>query len=354
MQSFIMALRSIGANKMRAVLTMLGIIIGVMALVVLVSLVNGATGSITDSVSGLGSSLLTVSIRDDKGQPVTLEDINGWMDHEADMGLIAPYSNDTVSARHSSNSGSMTVYGVTPAYYQIQGLKLSMGRWLKNPDVDNNSYICVINQTAATELIGYEDCVGQTLILNGVEYTVVGILEDDDDSLTAAFGSGSMVAYIPYTALTRLSDTVTEKVVSFYISAAEGSTLEVAQTAIEEILLERFEEDEDAFSISSQNILEEVMSDITGVLSILLGGHRCHFPDRWRHRHHEHHAGHRNRAYPGNRHPQGHWCQQGQYPDAVSHGGCGAVYAGVCTGYFSQLEHFAGRICRGGEHRYYV
>ena len=67
MQSFIMALRSIGANKMRAVLTMLGIIIGVMALVVLVSLVNGATGSITDSVSGLGSSLLTVNIRDDKG-----------------------------------------------------------------------------------------------------------------------------------------------------------------------------------------------------------------------------------------------------------------------------------------------
>ena len=272
MQSFIMALRSIGANKMRAVLTMLGIIIGVMALVVLVSLVNGATGSITDSVSGLGSSLLTVNIRDDKGQPIMLSDINEWMDQEADMGLIAPYRNDSLSARHDSNSGSMTVYGVTPAYYQIQGLKLSLGRWLKNPDVDNNSYVCVINQTAATDLIGYEDCVGQTLTLDGVEYTVVGVLEDNDDSLTAAFGSGSMVAYIPYTALSRLSDTVTEKVVSFYIGAAEGRTLEVAKTAIEELLLARFDEDEDAFSVSSQNVLEEVMSDITGVLSILLGG----------------------------------------------------------------------------------
>ena len=270
-QSFTMALRSISANKMRAVLTMLGIIIGVMALVVLVSLVNGATGSITDAVSGLGSSMITVTVSDDKGQPVTLNVIQEWMGEE-ELGLIAPYRTDSVTGKHGSNSGSVTVYGTTHAYYNIQGLQLTMGRWLKNADVVNNSYVCVLNDAAATELIGYTDCVGQSLTLDGVLYTVVGVLEENDDSLTATILSGSMAAYIPYTTLTRLSDTVSADISTFYISAAEGSTLEVAESAIEEILLERFEEDEDAFSVSSQNILEEVMSNITGVLSILLGG----------------------------------------------------------------------------------
>ena len=85
MLSFKMALRSISSNKMRAVLTMLGIIIGVMALVVLVSLVNGATNSVTVAVSDLGSSMITVTVSDDKGQPVTLQDIMQWMDTEEDL-----------------------------------------------------------------------------------------------------------------------------------------------------------------------------------------------------------------------------------------------------------------------------
>ena len=271
-QSFVMALRSIGASKMRSVLTMLGIIIGVMALVVLVSLVNGATTSVTDAVSDLGSSMVTVTISDDKGSPVTLEDLNTWMEEEPGLGLLAPYKTGSVVGKHSSNYGSVTVYGTTPAYYEIQAMQLSMGRWLKNTDIDNNSYVCVINETAATELIGYEDCVGQTLTLSGVEYTVVGILQDNEDSLTSILTSGSMIAYVPYTSLVRLSDSVTEDVTSFYISAPAGGTVEQAETAIEAILLERFEEDEDAYSISTSDMLEEAMDSITSVLSILLGG----------------------------------------------------------------------------------
>ena len=147
-----------------------------------------------------------------------------------------------------------------------------MGRWLKRTDVDNASYVCVINETAATELIGYEDCVGQTLTLNSVEYTIVGILSDDEDSLTSVFTSGSLVAYVPYTSLLRLSDSVTSDITTFYIGASEGYTLETAQTVIEDILYERFEEDEDAYTVSSQDVLEDAMSSITSALSILLGG----------------------------------------------------------------------------------
>ena len=109
MLSFKMALRSISSNKMRAILTMLGIIIGVMALVVLVSLVNGATSSVTDAVSGLGNDMLTVSISDDKGAPVTLAALEEWVGEEKALGCIAPYATDSITGMHGSESGSVTV-----------------------------------------------------------------------------------------------------------------------------------------------------------------------------------------------------------------------------------------------------
>ena len=271
MQSFVMALRSIGANKMRAVLTMLGIIIGVMALVVLVSLVNGATNSVTSAVADLGTSMVTVSISDDKGKPITMEDLNKWMG-EPTVGLIAPYKSSSVVGKHGSEYGSVTVYGTTSAYYEIQGMQLSMGRWLKQADLDNNSYVCVINETAATELIGYEDCVGQTLTLSGVEYTVVGVLQDDEDSLTAMLTSGTMAAYLPYGSLVRLSTSVTEEITSFYISAEVGGSVDLVEETMDRILMERFDQDEDAFKLSNSSILEDAMDSITSVLSVLLGG----------------------------------------------------------------------------------
>ena len=271
MLSLKMALRSISANKMRAVLTMLGIIIGVMALVVLVSLVNGATSSVTDAVSGLGSSMLTVTVSDDKGLPITLDTVDEWVG-EAGIGRIAPCLTGSATGEAGGESGSFTVYGTTAAYYDIQGLRLAMGRWLKRADVDNHSYVCIINETAATELIGYVDCVGQAIALDGVEYTIVGVLSDDEGSLTSVFSSGSMVAYLPYTSLIRLSDSLTADVTSFYVSAPEDGTVEAAETAMTRLLLERFEEDEDAFEITSQSVLEETMSSVTSVLAILLGG----------------------------------------------------------------------------------
>ena len=271
MLSFKMALRSISSNKMRAALTMLGIIIGVMALVVLVSLVNGATNSVTDAVSGLGTSMLTVSVSDDKGMPIDLETVDTWME-EDDLGLIAPYTTDSVTGSANGESGSVTVYGTTPAYYDIQGMQLEMGRFLKRSDVENHTYVCVINEALATELIGYTDCVEEAISLNGIEYTIVGVLADDEDRLTSMLTSGSMIAYLPYTSLLRLSDSLPSDITSFYVSAPEGGTMETAEDAMTQLLMERFEDDDEAFSLSSQNVLEEAMDSITSVLTILLGG----------------------------------------------------------------------------------
>ena len=269
--SFKMALRSISSNKMRAALTMLGIIIGVMALVVLVSLVNGATSSVTDAVSGLGTSMLTVSISDDKGLPLDLDTVNRYMEEDG-IGLVAPYISSSVTASGDEASGDVTVYGTTPAFYEVQGMQLAMGRFLKTSDIENHTYVCVINETAATELIGYVDCVDQAISLNGVEYTIVGVLSDNEDSLTSMMTSGSLAVYLPYTSLLRLSDSLTSEVTSFYVSAPENGTMETVEAAMTNILMERFEDDDEAFTVSSQSVLEDTMSSITSILTILLGG----------------------------------------------------------------------------------
>lgn len=269
--SFRMALRSIGANKLRAVLTMLGIIIGVAALVVLVSLVNGATTSVTDAVSSIGNDVLTVTISDDKGNPVHLADLDQWSLEMDEVSGMAPASSASVTGKYGADTATFTLYGTTPSYYEIEGLQLALGRFLNRADIDNNTRVCVINNRAATDLIGFQDCVGQELSFNGMKYTVVGVLSESEN-MTVTRSSGRMSAYIPYTSLLRLSSTVTEDLTGFVVSSSGKATMDETEEAMTELLKERFEEDEDAFSVDSMNVMEGAMSSITSILSILLGG----------------------------------------------------------------------------------
>ena len=272
MMSVKMALRSIGSNKMRAALTMLGIIIGVMALVVLVSLVNSTTASITSEVSSLGSNLLTVSVSDDKGVPVKLEDLENWVDTLPSVGAMAPYATSSATGKFGTENANFTVHGVTPDEYNIQTMQLTMGRFIASSDVKNSNRVCVIPEGTAEDVIGYTDCLGKELSLNGVKYTVVGVLEDEEESLATILAGGTKTAYIPYTSLVRLSTDVGSSISVFYIGAAEEYTLAQAESAMKEQLMQRFNNDEDAFSISSQNMIEEAMKQINSFLNILLGG----------------------------------------------------------------------------------
>ena len=267
-----MALRSIGANKMRAALTMLGIIIGVMALVMLVSLVDSATSSITSEVSSLGSSLLTVRVSDDKGIPVKLQDLENWVDTEPSIAAMAPYATSTATGKFGTESADFNVYGVTQDEYKIQSMQLIMGRFIAASDVKNSNRVCVIPEGTAEDLIGYKDCLGKEISPNGIKYTVVGVLEDEEESLATILSGGMKTAYIPYTSLMRLSTDNGSSISTFYIGAAEGYTLDQAEEVMKNLLLERFNEDDDAFSISSQNMIEEAMGRISNFPNILLGG----------------------------------------------------------------------------------
>ncbi len=267
-QSIKMAWKSITANKMRSFLTMLGIIIGVVALVVLVSLVNGATESVTSEISDMGTNYLNVMVLDDKGKPLKLEDVQS-LSEEADFTSAAPSASSNLTVRSTYSEETATVYGTTGDYAEILGLKLYQGRFLKNVDVTNHSNVVVINAGIAIDVMGRMDVVGENISINNVSYLIIGVLEaDDSDSLTTQ----DYEAYIPYTSLIRLTDDVSTDVSMFYVTPAEDVDLDVAEEDMEAYLMERFDQDEDAYAVINQSVVADAMESVSSTLSILLGG----------------------------------------------------------------------------------
>ena len=284
-QSMKMAWHAVASNKLRSFLTMLGIIIGVVALIVLVSIANGATSSVTDQISGMGSSYLTVTISDDKENPLRLKELSDFTG-PAEVDEVAPVSWTSVTAKTGNSSGTMTLTGTTGSYADIQGLELYGGRFLKQTDIDNNSYVVVITRDTATELLGRADAVGESIKLNGKSFLVIGVLDDsssltqgtasisgsdDSDSDSSESSSVQLEGYIPFSTMTRIADNVLD-VTMFYASGTDEESLDPAKNALTELLLERFGQDEDAFSIVDQSEIMEAMSNVTNTMSLMIGG----------------------------------------------------------------------------------
>lgn len=268
-QSLKMAWSAILSNKMRSFLTMLGIIIGVVSLIVLVSIVSGATDSVTEQINSIGTNLLTVRITDDKEHPLKLSELSEIAEKE-EIAETAPIAQTSATAKSGYTSDDITVYGTTGAYYNIQGLTLAAGRFLKKSDMDNHTYVAVINQTAAEEIFGTANAVGERISLDGRGFQVVGVLAEED-TVTSSLTSGTLEAYIPYTTIIRMADNIFN-VTSFYASSVDEDSMDAAEGALETWMLERFGNDEDAFTVINQSALMETMSSVTNTLALMLGG----------------------------------------------------------------------------------
>lgn len=268
LQSMKMAWKSIFANKMRSFLTMLGIIIGVMSLVVLVSLVSDTTSSVNDRISSIGSNLLTVSVQDNKGKPMKLADVSELTDEE-EIEEAAPVAQSSVTASSTYSEETATLYGTTGSYANIENLELYVGRFLKNTDIENHVNVVVINAGLATDVMGRMNVVGETISLNGMDYQIIGVLQADDSDDTT---TQNHEAYIPYTSLIRLTEDVSSEVTSFVVSATDEQTLEKAETILEEKMMEHFDNDEDAFTIMNQSTIMETMESVNNMLALMLGG----------------------------------------------------------------------------------
>ena len=273
-QSVKMALKSILSNKLRSFLTMLGIIIGVFALVVLVSLVTGATTSITDTISSIGADQITVYYFNE-AHPLKMENIEEISNLDAVYGA-APYLDATLNARTDRANDRVSVVGTTPDYCEIQGVRLLHGRFLMKPDIENCSKVCVINYKMAIEFFGRHDVVGETVKIDGVNYTVIGVI--DKESLTELMFSmtySEYLAYVPFTAAVRqnsnamsISGGVNQLFVGAFPENMKAAEDQVTQYLVR---LTRDPEQND-FYVFNQSSISDAMGQVTSMLSLLLGG----------------------------------------------------------------------------------
>ena len=265
LQSIKMAWESVRSNKMRSFLTMLGIIIGVMALVVMVSLVDGATGAVTSEISSLGNDLLDVSITDDKGSPMRLEDLAAFAEDETVL-AVAPTGSMYATAKYGYNDVTASVTGTTATYFSIEGMELEHGRLLKTVDVDNASYVAVLSHDAAERLFADEYPIGKTITIAGRSFLVVGTITESDSLMSALFSSYGI--YVPFTVESRMAG---RPYISSFTVAANGDT-DAAEQRIAARLRERLAQDDDAFTILNMSSISSAMENVTSMLQLLLGG----------------------------------------------------------------------------------
>lgn len=266
-QSFKMACSAILSNKMRSFLTMLGIIIGVTSLVVLVSLVNGAVASVNEDISSAGNSKMTVTINNNKGKPLTLDEVLA-MGQESEIKEIAPVGEESGTAKSDKTSGDVSITGTTPGYFKIQKLNLASGRILKKADVDSSSYTAVINHYMAQQLFGTENVTGRTVIIAGRQYKIAGVLKKNKDN---GWNMDRMEAYVPYSTLMRSSETV-KYVNSFVVLADNEKAMKAVESKITDKLLERFQNDTKAFRVDNEMEFLKMMESTNRTMVMMLGG----------------------------------------------------------------------------------
>ena len=203
-QAFVMALKSLMSSKMRSLLTMLGIIIGVAAVIVIVSLGNGLTTEVNEMFESLGTNLISVNITGRGGnRAVSVDDVMEFYEENTDViSYVSPTVSANVTLKKGADSISTSCTGTNEMYPHIRKLTVENGRYFEYIEVEKRQKVCVIGTYIAKEFFGTFQAQGQKLKVNGDTYTVVGVLEETADS---AEGSADQVIYIPYTLASNIS-----------------------------------------------------------------------------------------------------------------------------------------------------
>lgn len=279
MQSFKMAIKSLLTSKIRALLTMLGIIIGVGAVITILSLGNGMTQYMNETFESMGSSLIMINLHDmGDSRRVTAEDMYQLAEDNRDsIAYISPEVSLTYKAvkRGTTKYDTTNVVGVSEQYQYIKNLTVSKGRFLNYMDVSARQDVCVIGSYLENEMF-LGDAVGETVRINGYTYTVVGVLEAKADSVKA---SDDDKIYIPYTNALKLNQNKT--VYSYQASATSNEMSTVARSAIEAKLLEIYRDEDYYYVMNMADIINEAttMTDMLiavisaiAAISLVVGG----------------------------------------------------------------------------------
>lgn len=287
-ESIRIALRGLAANKLRSALTMLGIIIGVGAVIALLSVGQGVAQVITEQIQSIGSNILFVMPINleaasagtmTAGRALTLADAQAIADPSQvpDVVAVAPQVQRTATVERGREALITTVSGVTPEFSSLRNAQVAEGRFIEDSDMAAGSRVAVLGATAYKRLFpDGEYALGQTIRINQLPFRVIGLLEEKGGS---GFGSEDSIVFVPLsTAHTRLFRTATvggsPRVSIISVQVVSEDRMDAAAEAIRELLRQRHKlsyRDDDDFSVISQKDILSIFGEITNVLTLFLG-----------------------------------------------------------------------------------
>ena len=262
-ESFSLALKNIASSKVRTLLTMLGIIIGVAAVIVIVGLGSGLEHYIADSFSSMGTNTLTVTVQA-RGATRTMEVEDMYelvAGHPGQLELCSPTVSMMGGVKIGTETTSISVSGVSEDYNSIYGYTISQGRGLQYSDIATRARVCVVGAYVNQARFG-GNALGQTLRVGGQALTVVGVLNQREDSMSE--GGGDDCLYLPYSTAARLGGS---RVSSYVVTMADEDRMDESKAALERALTDFFGSD-DYFTIIT---MSELVDTMTGMSDILVG-----------------------------------------------------------------------------------
>lgn len=259
-----MAFQSILSNKMRTFLTMLGIIIGVFAVIVLISLGQGATASVVDSISSMGSNIISVNIFS-QNQSINYKNIYDFEKLDG-VNRVTPVYSARATVKHDLESSNISVTGGNENYISINNYEISMGRALSPVDIDYRNKVALIGATTQENLFGKDNPINQEISIDGETYTIIGVLKEKENSI---MGDSNNVIIVPVTTLMRQYKVKSLNTITVQAKSAEESA--VATQNISDYLFDFFG-DSDSYNVFSQDQIINVMNDATAMLTAMLGG----------------------------------------------------------------------------------
>jgi putative ABC transport system permease protein len=278
LNAIVLAIREIRRNVLRSSLTALGIIIGVAAVIVMVTLGNGATASVTADIASLGSNQLTVMPgqrrgpggASDSAKPFRTLDVDALARDVPSITAVAPVSTVGLSAISGSKNRSTTVTGTTNAYFESGNWRLASGRFFSDSELRAGAAACVIGETVRKELFGSRDPVGERLRLRSLACDVIGLLRGKGKNTFGMDRDDTVV--IPLRTLQRRLSGNTD-IGQIQLSVRNTVSTEKAQQDIYRLMRERRRlsaTDDDDFSIMDQKEIMSTLSGTTRVLTALL------------------------------------------------------------------------------------
>ena len=279
-QSFIEALESLSTNKLRSALTILGIVIGVGAVIALISIGRGAGNSITGSIQGIGTNLLFVfrggseDVRNPR--PITMSDVDAIADpfQAPSVAEVAPLLQGEAKVSYGGESVNTSLIGITPSYEPVRNMAVSEGEFIREEHILGQASVVLLGSEVADDLFGRtEGLIGETVRIEGQPFRVIGVLESKGGS---AFGSQDDQVLVPLTtARTRLLRRASrDRVDMLLVQAVNANTVPQAREEVAQILRTRHRTSigADDFTILTQQDFLDTAATITNVLTIFLGG----------------------------------------------------------------------------------